>query len=427
MYNDKPQYIQTLQHRFGIDRVAPLDQPTLRKLDEMAGSNAYHSLEYYFNSSTFTNIPNTHRLRTIHSIMSGAHQSGHTRVIKLCADNIKAITSNVHGHQEQVLDIKMQVEPCSRQLERVVHSVFGDRKLGMLIMEQVGVVHKSLSVDVIKGAQLIDRHCLNDYIKYGATEWFLKAYSRSSLSNKDNNDVNQTLLYTALTKCRTEIVEVLLANPKMTLKPMDNCVDKSFFDDMSSSCTHPAWEKMFDQFIAISFGDAPFNFFDGQLSLVQHPSYFRKLIQCGVKFDPFTSFYDIENIIHPSGWLHRPWAIEMIQLLEQYSLLGHRIYNHLCLTAIEHNITPVVQYLFDQSPATWFDSGFEAYELFNQCLDHGYVEFLDRLPMVDIALSNKYLTPTSSGETSWRTSITFITLTETPAASLRAYWKFVPS
>ncbi|GAM26940.1 hypothetical protein SAMD00019534_101150 [Acytostelium subglobosum LB1] len=373
-----------------IDRIMPLEQSTLEDLVIMAGRNAYHSLVYHFNSLTFTNKPFTHRLRTINSIMFTAYESGYARIIKLCADHITAITSNVSEQQEQVLVTKMQVEPCSRQLGIAVHTVFGNRKLGMIIMKQVGLVHKSLGVEskyMIKGAQLIDRHCLNDYIKYGATEWFLKAYTSSPLSNKVNNEANHTLLYTALTKCNTRVVDVLLANPYMTLESLDKKkLHYSIIDDMSATCTHPAWERMFDLYIAMLFGDAPFMKVQCQLSSVKHPIILRKLIQCHhVKLDTSIDNFDIDDFVQ--GCFNKPWALEMVQLLEQHSLLDPKLSYQICLKAIEHKITLVVQFYFEQSLDTWLVTDAEgrskAYQLYNHCVKHGCVEFLDRIPMVD--------------------------------------------
>ncbi|GAM26900.1 hypothetical protein SAMD00019534_100750 [Acytostelium subglobosum LB1] len=206
LIKDLVHYVQSFVGMLGTDCPWP-DTSTLGKIVEY---NAYHSLEYLLNTPTFNIMPTIQRLRTIYSIVDHGYQYGATRVIKLCNDQIAAITINHHqGHLQpfhQDYD-KPKTGPCSHELERGVHAVFGDRKLGMIIIEHVRLVHKSLGVEsVIKGSHLIDRHCLNDYIKYGATEWFIKAYSTST---SVSNNYNLSLLSMALTKCNIPIVDVL--------------------------------------------------------------------------------------------------------------------------------------------------------------------------------------------------------------------------
>ncbi|GAM26936.1 hypothetical protein SAMD00019534_101110 [Acytostelium subglobosum LB1] len=79
LMNEKPHIIQILQQRFKRgDKSRPCLElrPTLKTLHSVAQSKAYRSLEYYFNSSTFTNMGNISlvggfkrdRVRSAHSL-----------------------------------------------------------------------------------------------------------------------------------------------------------------------------------------------------------------------------------------------------------------------------------------------------------------------------------------------------------------------
>ncbi|GAM26932.1 hypothetical protein SAMD00019534_101070 [Acytostelium subglobosum LB1] len=381
---NKPNNLKLLQDRFGHEHIQPII-PSLKLLHHMAELNAYHSLEHHFNtSSTFTNMPITHRLRIIYSTMNAGYKHGMTRVIKLCADLIKSI--NHSFNQLKQVDNVCTVT-CSRQVETAVHFVLGDMKLGMLIMEQVGVVHKSLGVEakhVIKGAQLMDRHCLNDYIKYGATEWFLKAYSPSLFSN--TYLCNTTLLETALERCEPRVVNVLLANPIMTVRDIPK-LNMRFISKVSS-CSHPDWEMMFDQYILITCQGDTLEFEDdaGVLSCVQHPSFLRKLIECDVKLKTIgKSSYELDNIAQ--GWLTKPWAMDMFLLLIQHSLISPDLHYNLYIMAIDHGVTSIFNYYSEKALVGLLNKSIgskAAMDIMEHCCIHGRLEYLvSVLPMIN--------------------------------------------
>ncbi|GAM26939.1 hypothetical protein SAMD00019534_101140 [Acytostelium subglobosum LB1] len=89
---DKPHIVGIVQQHFKLDSGVTWIIPTEHMLQDMAIHNAYHSLEYHFNSMTFAAMPTTTQLETINLIMYIAYQYGTTRVIKLCIGHIKAIT-----------------------------------------------------------------------------------------------------------------------------------------------------------------------------------------------------------------------------------------------------------------------------------------------------------------------------------------------
>ncbi|GAM26928.1 hypothetical protein SAMD00019534_101030 [Acytostelium subglobosum LB1] len=377
-------HIESVRRIPNIYRIMPMACPSMNTLIKMAETNSIHSLEFYFNSSTFANMPITHRLRTIYAVKNIGYEHGMTRVINLCSDHIKSITDNdvYQQQQQQVVDSKMQIEPSySRQLETAVHFVFGNRKLGMIIMEQVGVVHKSLGVEarhVIKGAQLIDRHCLNDYIRF-----------------------NLRLLGSAMTRCDSRVVDVLLANPIMSLPTIDNKQFYQSFISNVSTCSHPDWERMFDQVMMFLFQsnalDLDINKL-GSLSSIQHPSFFRKLIRCGVKLQAMHTTEDINKICGGGGWLDKPWAQEMLQLLLQHNLLNATIHPTLFIKAIQLNVAPVINHFVRTSLAGWLSqyTVWIANDIVQAFGKHGSLELLEKtiLPIVCTSLNERTLLAT---------------------------------
>ncbi|GAM26896.1 hypothetical protein SAMD00019534_100710 [Acytostelium subglobosum LB1] len=374
---DKPHYVKTLQQHFGLDPSMPLFIPSLNVLHSMVESNAYHSLEYHFNTSTFSQMPIEHRLRTIHSIMDKGYHFGATHVIKLCTDQITAITIN-HIQSLNYDQDKPKTHQCSHELETAVHSVLGDRKLGMLIMEHVGLVHKSLGYEsdqVIKGSQLIDNHSLADYINYGATEWFIKA--NASVEHCQNT----SLLELAFSKCNKIVIDVLLDNTRMCLEPRP-MVTEQFVKEISS-CSHPQWEWMFDQYTMITSQGAPLKISQQTLQLVQHPSFLRKLIQCGAKLTNYY-FKDMDAV---REWVSRPWASDMFQLLAQHKLVGTDEQHQILVQAIEQDKTSIVRYYLNTNMLqTLMSDDTRAQEIVDYCCIHGRMECLDMiLPLLPIA------------------------------------------
>ncbi|GAM25584.1 hypothetical protein SAMD00019534_087590 [Acytostelium subglobosum LB1] len=222
----KPKIIEMIRLRFETPYLASnktftLYRPTITTLVSLAHDQTAPSLEYHFKSSIFTNIPVIERLRILNFLLHSGFMHMAPKVIKLCTDHIKALSIDHQQQMFQAIGLKdevLEVPQASTKLERAFHLVFKDRKTGMHIMDRVGTVHKLLGINteyLIKGAKLIDNHNLFDYIKYGATEWFLEAYSKFKFSTISG--YNNVLLAEAFNRCNTQVVDLLMNNPLMGL------------------------------------------------------------------------------------------------------------------------------------------------------------------------------------------------------------------
>ncbi|GAM26861.1 hypothetical protein SAMD00019534_100360 [Acytostelium subglobosum LB1] len=356
MIKDNLQAVQLLQQRFGPSDSVRSGQSALLS---MAQYSAHHTLEFYFASPLFINMSVTNRLRIIHIIIDKAYDYGITRVIKLCTDQIDSTQSLIQQQQQQYHPL-LQSKTCSRQFESLVHSVFRDRKVGMLIMGQVGVIHKSLGVEIIKGAHLLDNHCLSDYIKYGAFEWFIKAYYSANSKTISSRRTNNDLLVRAFQRLDTRFIDLLLDDPLMNISEQ---TDHQVFFWRLSICTHPEWERLFDQYVKIT---APLKLDRLTLASIRHPSFLNKLIQSnGLIKLPTLDTSDGEtynqcvNMI-AEGWLTKPWALEMFQLIVKHSLMTPE-FPQLLIKAINHNVSSVIR--------CWVDSLEGPDERLNNILD----------------------------------------------------------
>ncbi|GAM26889.1 hypothetical protein SAMD00019534_100640 [Acytostelium subglobosum LB1] len=384
--NNKPNIVDVLHQRLQgrLDVYSSLYfNPNIQTLHEMAIKNAYLSLEYHFNSSTFTSLPIIHRLRTINSIMDKGYRCGVTRVIKLCAQ-FKSITINQPQTYtlQSVCSVEITKHTCSRHLETMVHTVFGDRKLGMMIMDQIGAIHKSLEISphaVIKGSKLLDNHRLHDYIKYGATEWFLKAY-HSITPTPSSLGQNKILLEAAFVSGDARMVDALLDNPNMTLSDLD--LMSEVFMKSVSSCRHPEWERMFDEYIRITCQSSQLELVYHMITLVRHPSFIHKLIQSGVTL-PSINNSSAKQMAE--SWMTSPTALEMFQMLRSHNLLSLPLQSELCLSAIELHVTPIVKYFVETSLVQWMDDVLPMVrrnttrEYLFKCCEFGRVDHLDLL------------------------------------------------
>ncbi|GAM19406.1 hypothetical protein SAMD00019534_025810 [Acytostelium subglobosum LB1] len=312
--------VRILQRHFEqpqLHQTEPLVKPKLSVLHSMARQNCYLTLEHYLSSTTFTSQPSLHQLRTLHSILNVGYEHSTHRVIKLCSDLIQSLTLN-QSLTESTMNVPCNVHHATSLMETAFHSVFNDPKLGNMVMEQIGRVHKSLGIDseyLIKGAQLIDKHCLMDYLKYGATEWFLKSFSPSNVV------YDSPLLDEALVRCDTRAVDVLMANPKLEL-----IHDLRYF----VSQTEP-------------FSTLDFN--ETVMSEIKHPSFLRKLIQSGFKPSAIDSAMNFAKIARSDdGWLTKPWAVEMLELLTQHELLSNKLHTQLLYKSIELKQSQILQF-----------------------------------------------------------------------------------
>ncbi|GAM19298.1 hypothetical protein SAMD00019534_024730 [Acytostelium subglobosum LB1] len=373
---DNVRMLQRFFERCELATARPLERPLmLGTLHSMAKQNCYLTLEHYFNSTAYTNQPIQHRLRTLHSILNVAYQHSTHRVIKLCTDHIQSLTLN--QSQQILVESTLHgqghvVHQATSSMETAFHSVFKETKLGMMVMEQIGQVHKSLGINgkhLIKGSQLIDRHCLMDYIKYGATEWFLKSYSPSNVVH------NSPLLDEALTRCDTRAVDVLMANPKCQLIRELSC----FINDLS--CSHSDFDRIFDQYVMINAQTSSALIYDQLVtSRINHPTLLRKLIQSGINL-PTIGLNNIDNAVNPNdGWITKPWAVEMLELMTQHKLLERLAHVELIGKSIELNLTHIVHFNLHNVQALSFISSYDRTDFIGRCCIYGVrIEHLDLL------------------------------------------------
>ncbi|GAM24570.1 hypothetical protein SAMD00019534_077450 [Acytostelium subglobosum LB1] len=384
---NKPNLVRILQQRFETEENKPLVRPTLGILLVCGEYDACDSLEFYFNSSLFTSMPSLDRLRSLYSIQHHTYDHATHRVINLCSDYIKRITPDQHLSTQMRVEYKLttttNAQHASPKMEKAFHLVFNDKKLGMRVMDQIGYIFKSLGLEDehIKGKDLLNKHCLNDYILYGATEWFIKAYSASNFANIAY--MNDSLLEEAMAKCDPRAVNVLMANPYMSLKPD---LLTSYFVWNASSCTSPEWERMFDEFVKITCQTAQLDISKSNLSLVKHPSFIRKLIESGTIFKQFKGRNSYIESLERSWLKEKPWSLEMLQLMMQHSLFAPKGQVRLLLKAIELGITPIVKHLvvdgnliqqiLDNPERSMCVT---AEELIDHCCEQGRLEYLEML------------------------------------------------
>ncbi|GAM19294.1 hypothetical protein SAMD00019534_024690 [Acytostelium subglobosum LB1] len=385
LVKDRIDNVRLLERLFDHDKTKPLLRPTLETLNSMAEHNCYRTMEHYFNSKTFIDKSCVHQLGVLHSILKIGYQHDFPRLIMMCTDQIKLRTLSVHQFvkSKTLIDQGLHVYQAisSLSMETAFHTVFRDTKLGMMVMEQIGRVHKSLGINdkhLIKGSQLIDRHCLIDYIKYGATEWFLKYYSPSNVVGYIMQGGASTLLQVAMSKCDTRAVEVLLANPEIRLTDEQS---RLIFKHISS-CTHPQWETMFDQY-ASSLSTIELR--ESDMALVRHPSFLRKLIQHGAKLPLLHSQEYFDSMIGNNGWLNKQWALEMLQLMDQRLIISPYFHTHILDKSMEHNLAQVIQFYLGQDSnivqrlLDAKNSDFNCCSLINLCCKHGRQDYLDIL------------------------------------------------
>ncbi|GAM20859.1 hypothetical protein SAMD00019534_040340 [Acytostelium subglobosum LB1] len=83
-------FLQAFLKHYGLS--STILRPTTETLHNMVIYNSHHTLDYYFNTPSFTNMSQSERLSIIHSIKDKGYEYGTTRVIKLCNDQINAIS-----------------------------------------------------------------------------------------------------------------------------------------------------------------------------------------------------------------------------------------------------------------------------------------------------------------------------------------------
>ncbi|GAM28205.1 hypothetical protein SAMD00019534_113810 [Acytostelium subglobosum LB1] len=254
--------------------------------------NSYDVLEYLLDTwtaSPFINgITNTQRLRIVLLVLNYAYRCGYTRVIHLCHSIINRVnndnsSNNKKRKQPEVdesTDTMMETKSTSSsRLSTAFQMVFGDRRLGMIIMRTTGDLYRRFGVKddkLIKGGQLLAKHTLVDYIKYGAIEWFLKSYYPVAKIYPDNNQ----LLTAALIRADTQVMDVLLANPSMNIG-FQYINDWSILQSIvehHSHCHQDGLERSIDEMMVLS-QKTKFKFEGKLLDTVNHPALMYKLIK----------------------------------------------------------------------------------------------------------------------------------------------------
>ncbi|GAM20960.1 hypothetical protein SAMD00019534_041350 [Acytostelium subglobosum LB1] len=387
LVKDNPQHIHSLQRHFGD---VAIDEITSSTVEHMANKNAHHSLSYYLNTTSFNKQSTTHRLRTINNILNTAYQIGATRLIKLCInhiDSLNQLMNNDHlaPHTQQQ---SMNVSTCPG-LDQAFHLVFCDGKLATMIMRQIGLIHSSLGIDldrVIKGSTLLDNNLLQ-FIKFGATEYFIKSYS--TINNQYQYPHNTTLLSEAFAKCDSLALEVLLANPNMmmTYDHYGHLDDDTLWN--ISSCSHPHWEWILDQYFKMFTSATPVFINEILFLLARHPSFHRKLIQMGVKLESINEDNDYYFVLR-KGWLTKPWALEMVQFLRQQSLMPHRqcLQNILEIALSDGLPSSVFGYIVRECEEDVVQ--LDTWSLIESCCEYGRPEHLDimlTMPGIDLSES----------------------------------------
>ncbi|GAM26862.1 hypothetical protein SAMD00019534_100370 [Acytostelium subglobosum LB1] len=310
---DKPEVLRIMAQLLKDNgRTIPL--PTLDWLETLALLNRYNVLEYYFGTSQFNSLPKIHRLRTLNSMIYHSLLNGNIRILNHCSSLIQDIQNNKkRSHDESYLgdnfgNVAMPNHATPR-LETAAHSVFIDRKLMTMIMNHIVDIHQNhIGVDKdkrIKGGHLLANNSLERFIVYGASEWFHRA-----LPSLDRSTPNGELLGLALLHPNTSILNTLLADPMMVFQASVNMVEE-------------------------------------MLQMIRHPSMIRKLLQLGFKFSTDEDDDNSDVPLMINGWLNKPWALEMFQLLHKKSILSEDELLSLFNESIKLNNTPVIQYYLD--------------------------------------------------------------------------------
>ncbi|GAM19428.1 hypothetical protein SAMD00019534_026030 [Acytostelium subglobosum LB1] len=325
--------------------------PQYNCLDVALGAGCRETIEYLFQhldeeelgrnsaSTDFTDEPNSYQLVTIQSIIEEAYVQGTHRIIKLCQEQTKLYTPFDHSIPKPVdTDIKMS-DP---QLESAIHSVFGNRKLIAIIMGHITNVHRSLGANVIKGSQLLDRHCLFQYINYGAAEWFLKYYKTTTFSS--NLHINFSLLESALSKANVTATYALLRNPIMSL--MCDKTPSLYFIYKVSACTEYNWRWAVELYTLITCRKVCPQLDKDILLHVHNPLFIQFIMKLNWTLKPLAN--NPNNIARINQiWLSEPYAVDMLVVLDEHSLISHDLEIQLLIAAIELNITLVVKYFVE--------------------------------------------------------------------------------
>ncbi|GAM19126.1 hypothetical protein SAMD00019534_023010 [Acytostelium subglobosum LB1] len=337
-----PSTLPTLYQRCR-DNSIPIPKVPLGTLQTCSIQNCYKSLEYYFESTEFNSMTNSIKLSTLYNINHLAYIYGNIHIIRLCNSKIKHIRSKMHivHVDDAVVDRVIQTHP---RMETAIHRVFSDKKICLLIMEHVGHVHNSLQIGDrhrIKGGKLLSSKSLLKYIKYGATEWFIKAYSKVPYPP------NSELLISSFRWPNLTIIDTLLNSGSVFI----DHYPLQLIDIMEalSSCAIPGWERILDQYLSlVNHQTSPvYEMTSDDLQEFIHPSFIRRLLTLGFVLPRVNAGnFNQQSIV--DAWLTKPWALEMFILLREQSLIDQAVEKYLAIAAIKNNVPSIFKYYMDQ-------------------------------------------------------------------------------
>ncbi|GAM26653.1 hypothetical protein SAMD00019534_098280 [Acytostelium subglobosum LB1] len=360
-----------------------IPMPSLDTLIEATKKSAVSTLEYIFvkiKPLPLTRLSEIEQLRVLKSILHSAYDSGNTRIITICNNLIRDINTANPNMKRKYSD-----DTPTALAQSVIHSVLGNNKLNSMIMKHVGLIHRScLGIDqslIIKGGQLFGNNSLLDFIKYGATEYFIKSFKSINLKHSypPNNNKLISAAIAHFTPRHIPLLDALIAHPSMTLSP--ETISWREFINQLSDCTIHNWSRILDdvmQLVMVNSNSPPMILKENDIFLIKHPLFLSKMLSFGVTFT-------VPRInVHPpppppnsevlTRWLQCPpeSILEMIQLIGQP--LSKETARHVLAHSIRMDIQPVSQYFID------------TYQLLNEprlpafCAKHGYFELYNTLP-----------------------------------------------
>ncbi|GAM28180.1 hypothetical protein SAMD00019534_113560 [Acytostelium subglobosum LB1] len=347
MHRDKPQILRLLMEKKEVEIC-------LEHIEEAAKHNSFNMLEYLlvtWTASPFSanRMTPSHRLRTVNTALNHGYINGFTRVIHLCTSIINEINSNKkrkqpddHSQSEEEFN-KMEVTtPSSSRMTLAFHMVFRDRRLGMIIMGMISEISKTVGIKDqwrISGRALLEIDTLKEYIKFGATEWFIKSFNSIS----SIYPFNTRLLMSAITHAQSSILNVLLNNTNMTMIDYkDNT--RSLLSTLISTAqhSHPAsWDQSFDTLRSITCRQKIPLVADNLLTLISNPAFLLKLLSSiqliGHSIRSCPQYVDMKD----------PNALELTKIFRDHGLLNHHQLSIVLQKAVLHNNTQLIEYLID--------------------------------------------------------------------------------
>ncbi|GAM26668.1 hypothetical protein SAMD00019534_098430 [Acytostelium subglobosum LB1] len=371
---------------------SPVPTPLLDTLIEATKKNAVSTLEYILvkiNPPPLTRLPEIDQLRVLQYIMHSAYNYGYTRIITICNDIIKDIDTTIPNIRMNFADLHMNdilQKPSDTSAKSVIYSVLGNNKLNSIIMEHVGWINRScLGFEdslIIKGGQLFGNNTLLDFIKYGATEYFIKSFKSINLKHSypPNNNKLISAAIAHFTPRHIPILDVLLAHPSMLLLEPETINWRQFINQLSDCNTHN-WSRIIEdvmKLVMINSNAPPMTLMEPDLFLIKTPLFLSKLLSLGVAFAvaPINAHSPIPPPVSGvlTKWLQCPSKsiLEMIQLMRPSLSKDTAI--HVLAHSIRMDIQPVSQYIIDR------------YRLLNDprlpavCAKHGYFELYNILP-----------------------------------------------